>query len=259
MQEKKKNKRASVLGVVIARAGSTGLPHKNTRMLLGKPVIGYTIEAALKSRCLDQIIITSDDMKVREVASGYGVWVVGRPAELATDTAPVEWAAQYGCERAEELYGFRADVIVILYGNIPVRPDGLIDMAVESLLEDGGDSVQSYSQVGKFHPDWMVMLEDGKVKLNCPNHPHRRQDLRPMYMPNGAVLAVRRESLYRKPEDDKNHHTFLGKDRRGIVHPNSKFIVDIDELKDLYMAEGILRMLKETKEDAETKDEVILV
>jgi len=250
----------SVLGVIIARAGSTGLPGKNKRMLLGKPVIAYTIESALKSKLLDAIIVTSDDPDVREIASGYeGVWVVGRPAELATDTVPVDAAARFGCERAEELYGFHSDIVVLLYGNIPIRPDGLIDMTIEYLLTKGGDSVQTYSPVGKFHPDWMVMLEDGHVKLNCPHHPYRRQDLRPMFMPNGAVLAIKRESLYRKPEHDKDFHAFLGKDRRGVVHPESDLIVDIDTIKDLYIAEGILRMLKEQEENAAKQDKVVLV
>ncbi len=252
---------SGVLGVIIARAGSTGLPGKNKRILLGKPVISYTIESALNSKLLDAIIVTSDDADVREIASGYeDVWVTGRPAELATDTAPVDAAARFGCERAEELYGFHADIIVLLYGNIPIRPEGLIDLAVNELITKGGDSVQSYSPVGKFHPDWMVMLEEGGyVKLNCPNHPYRRQELRPMFIPNGAVLAIRRESLYRKPEHERDFHAFLGKDRRGIVHPESDLIVDIDTLKDLYIAEGILRMLKEQKVDVSGKAQAVLV
>ncbi len=255
------NKKLSgVLGVIIARAGSTGLPGKNKRMLLGKPVIAYTIEAALKSETLDAIIVTSDDADVREIANGYeGVWVTGRPAELATDTAPVDAAARFGCERAEELYGFHANIIVLLYGNIPIRPDGLIDLAVNELITKGGDSVQTYSPVGKFHPDWMITLEEGRVKLNCPNHPYRRQDLRPMFIPNGAVLAIKRESLYRKPEHEKDFHAFLGKDRRGVVHPESELIVDIDTMKDLYIAEGILRMLKEQESDVSRQGKTVLV
>ncbi len=253
-------RKSGVLGVIIARAGSRGLPGKNKRMLLGKPVIAYTIESALKSKLLDAIIVTSDDPDVQEIASRYeGVWVVGRPAELAKDTATVDSAARFGCERAEELYGFYADIVVLLYGNIPIRPDGLIDLAIEELINKGGDSVQSYSPVGKFHPDWMVMLENGRVKLNCPNHPYRRQDLRPMFIPNGAVLVMTRESLYRKPEHEKDFHAFLGKDRRGVVHPDSELIVDIDTIKDLYVAEGILRMLKEQEVDVAEQDKAILV
>jgi CMP-N-acetylneuraminic acid synthetase len=238
-------KKQNVLGVIIARGGSKGLPHKHTRLLMGKPVIAYSIEAALKSRSLDRIVVTSDDRGVLEAAEDYNVWTVDRPQELASDVATVDSAARYGADEVEKRFGFRADVIVLLYGNIPVRPDGLIDMAVEHLLFHGGDSVQSYSPVEKFHPDWMVRLEEDRVVLNCKKAIYRRQDLTPMFIPNGAVLAMTRESLYRKPEHAEDFHCFLGKDRRGVVHPQSDLIVDVDGRRDLFIAEAILRSMQE--------------
>ncbi|MFA5864641.1 MAG: acylneuraminate cytidylyltransferase family protein [Phycisphaerae bacterium] len=249
------------LGVIIARSGSKGLPGKHTRMLLDKPLIGYTIESALNSKSLDHIIVTSDDPKVQKIANDYdGVWVVGRPTDLADDKATVDSAARFGTDRAEELYGFRAEVTVLLYGNIPIRPTGLIDMAVRHLLTSGGDSVQSYTPVGKHHPDWMVRLEnDDRVVLNCKKAIYRRQDLTPMFIPNGAVLAIRRESLYRKPEHAEDFHCFLGTDRRGIVGPDSDLIVDIDERRDLYMAEAILRFIQENRENASQQAKGLLV
>jgi len=238
--------RPKVLAVIIARAGSKGLPKKHTRMLLGKPVISYTIEAAKASRSLDQTILTSDDPEILEIAKSYGIWAVGRPWELANDTATVDSAARFACDRASELYSFDADIVVILYGNIPIRPAGLIDMAVEHLIEHGGDSVQSYAPVGKWHPDWMITLQDGdRVVLNCEKPIYRRQDLRPMFMPTGAVLAITRESLYRKPAHAEDFHAFLGKDRRGVVHPDSDLIVDIDTRRDIFIAEAVLRSLQE--------------
>jgi len=248
------------LGVIIARSGSKGLPGKHTKMLLGKPLVAYSIEAALQAKRLDHIIVTSDDAEVRRIASDYGVWSVGRPSELASDTAPVDAAARFGTDRAGALCGFRAEIIVLLYGNIPIRPKGLIDMSVEHLVKYGGDSAQSYAPVGKHHPDWMVRLEDGdKVVLNCKKAIYRRQDLTPMYVPTGAVLAIRRESLYRKPEHAEDFHCFLGKDRRGFVHPDSDLIVDVDGRKDLYVAEAILRMMQENQEHATKQDSSVLV
>ncbi len=235
-----------VIGVIIARGGSQGLPGKHTRELLGKPVVQYSVEAALRSESLEEIIVTSDDPKVLEIARPHGVWVVGRPKDLANSTATVDSAARFAVDRAEEYYGFDADVIVLLYGNIPIRPDGLIDMAVNHLLEHGGSSVQSYSPVGKMHPDWMVHLQDGDhVELNCEKPIYRRQELRPMFMPNGGVLAMTRESMYSQPAHEEDFHAFLGKDRRGIVHPESHLIVDIDEERDLFIAEAILRSMQE--------------
>ena len=251
------------LGVIIARAGSKGFPGKHTKMLLDKPVVAYSIEAALESRRIDHVIVTTDDPGVQAVANKYeskGVWVVGRPADLANDTATVDSAARFGTDRAEELWGFQAAIIVILYGNIPIRPPGLIDMAVEHLVTRGGSSVQSYAPVGKHHPDWMIRLEDGdKVVLNCKKAIYRRQDLIPMFVPTGAVLAVTRESLYRKPEHDQDFHCFLGKDRRGFVHPQSDLIVDVDTRRDLFVAEAILRFLRENDQHAGKQNADLLV
>jgi CMP-N,N'-diacetyllegionaminic acid synthase len=251
--------RKQTLGVIIARAGSKGLPSKHIRMLLDKPVIAYTLEAALKAKSLDKVIVSSDDKEVCRIARNYGVEAYGRPAELCNDTATVDSAARFAVDRVEELQGFHPDAIAILYGNIPIRPDGLIDLAVNHLLETGCDSVQTYSPVGKFHPDWMIRLEEGdKVVLNCTKPIYRRQDLTPMFIPNGAVVAVTHESLYRKPANPQDFHCFLGKDRRGVVHPESDLIVDVDGRRDLYIAEAILRMIKETQNNAAEQDSPVL-
>jgi CMP-N,N'-diacetyllegionaminic acid synthase len=250
-----------VLGVIIARAGSKGLPSKHTRLLMGKPLIAYSIEAALNAKNLDHVLVTTDDMEVQQVAKQYdGVWVIGRPSELATDTATVDCAARFGTDRAEELYGFRAQVIALLYGNIPIRPPGLIDMSVAHLLVHGGSSVQSYAPVGKHHPDWMVRLEEGdKVVLNCKKAIYRRQDLTPMFVPTGAVVTMWRDSLYRKPEHAGDFHCFLGTDRRGFVHPQSDLIVDVDTQRDMFVAEAILRFMKENQANAAKQDTSLLV
>jgi len=234
----------NVLGVIIARGGSKGLPNKHLLPLLDKPVVAYSVEAALDTTLVDRVILTSDDPRIRQVAETYPIWVIDRPADLAADTATVDSACRYACDQAERLHGFRADVIVLLYGNIPIRPPGLIDMAVEHLVCQGGDSVQSYTPVGKWHPDWMVRLDGDRVILNCSKPIYRRQDLVPMFMPNGAVLAITRESLYRRPEYEGDFHAFLGKDRRGFVHPDCDLIVDIDCRRDLLLAEAILKTMQ---------------
>jgi CMP-N-acetylneuraminic acid synthetase len=254
------NGKKVTLGVIIARAGSKGLPSKHIRMLLDKPVIAYTIEAALAAKSLDKVIVCSDDSEVCRIAGTYGLEAFGRPAELCTDTATIDSAVRFAVDHMKELYGFHSSAVAILYGNIPIRPDGLIDLAVNHLLKTGCDSVQTYSPVGKFHPDWMVKLEDGdKVVLNCTKPIYRRQDLTPMFIPNGAVVAVSIESLYRKPSSPQDFHCFLGKDRRGVVHPDSDLIVDVDGRRDLFIAEAILRMIKEDRNHATQQDSPVLV
>jgi hypothetical protein len=126
--------------------------------------------------------------------------------------------------------------VVILYANVPVRPADLAGEAVRTLRQCGADSVQSYAPVGKHHPAWMIRLDDaGRVDPLMPTAPDRRQDLEPLLLPDGGVIAVRRAMLDRGPHP----HAFLGTDRRGIVTaPGS--VVDVDDAADLAVAEARL-------------------
>lgn len=227
--------RRGVLAVVIGRAGSKGVPGKNARELLGRPVISYTIDQALAAREVDRVILSTDGEAIADAARAAGVEVVMRPADLASDTATVDSAVRHAVEAS----GSDAGVVVILYGNVPIRPEGLIDRAVLRLRETGADSVQSYERPGKYHPFWMVRLgERGEVSQWEENAIYRRQDLPPAFMPDGGVIAVTRESLFRVVEGQP--HAFLGRDRRGIENPAGS-VIDIDHPVDLLVAEAILR------------------
>lgn len=233
-------------GVIIARGQNKGLPDKHLRMLMGKPMIAYTILAARAAHLLDELVLTTNDPRIAAVAEEYGVSTIRRPQSLSHDTATVDAPVRHAVETLIDTGSPKPDVVVILYGNIPVRPPGMIDAAISHLAEKGGDSVQSYSPVGKFHPDWMVRMEDDdRVVLNNPKPIYRRQDLTPMYIPNGAVVAVTYESLFCQPEGPEDFHAFLGRDRRGFVPDNAEQIVDVDVLGDMYLAEAILRSINE--------------
>ena len=78
-------------GFIFARGGSKGVPHKNIRLLCGKPLIAYAITAGLASGCIDKMIVSTDSKEIAEIAQKYGAEVPFlRPAELATDCSP-EW------------------------------------------------------------------------------------------------------------------------------------------------------------------------
>src|SRR5262245_10521511 len=132
----------TVLGVILARAGSKGLPDKCVRSLLDRPVIDYTFDHVTASRSLTASVLTTDSEPAKEIARRRGIEVIDRPAELAIDTATVDAAARHAVEEWERKHGESVDVVVLLYGNIPVRADGLIDRAVEHLQCTGADSVR---------------------------------------------------------------------------------------------------------------------
>jgi N-acylneuraminate cytidylyltransferase len=222
------------LAVVIGRAGSKGLPRKNALPVAGVPMIARTIRFARASRSIGRVVVSTDGDEIAAIARDEGAEVVLRPAALASDTATVDSAVRHAVESLAAGEG----IVVILNGNVPVRPADLADRAVARLVETGADSVQSYYRVGKTHPYWMSRLDGaGRVAQFVENRIYRRQELPPLFMPDGGVIAVRRESLFDVREGEP--HAFFGRDRRGIETAEGE-VVDVDTAVDLAVAEAIL-------------------
>jgi CMP-N-acetylneuraminic acid synthetase len=227
------------LGVILARAGSVGLPGKHLLPLLGRPVIEYTLDHAAAARRLSRVVATTDCPGVRRIGLERGITVLDRPARLAGSDASVQDVMLDAMDRVEA-DGFAADALVVLYGNVPVRGEGVIDRAIELLEKTGCDSVRSFCPVGKWHPAWMSTMEGDVVKALTPGSIHRRQDLTPLFLHDGAVVAVSRRSMLRGREFPGDPHAFFGVDRRGILTEPGK-TVEIDHRRDLYWAEAVLR------------------
>ncbi len=231
----------NVLGVILARAGSVGLANKHLLPLLGRPVIDYTFAHASSSRWLSHVVVSSDCPDVRRLATSSGFEAIERPPQLATSDASVQDVMLHALvtlEAADPVHCFEA--LVVLYGNVPVRGEGVIDRAIQILADTGCDSVRSFCPVGKWHPAWMSELEDGRVKPLHPNSIHRRQDLTPTYLHDGAVVAVSRASMLRGRDCPSDPHAFFGIDRRGFLTGAGE-TVEIDERRDLFWAEAVLR------------------
>lgn len=231
------------VAVILARAGSKGLPDKCVLPLCGRPVVAYTIEHAKSSRCIDHVLLTTDSTPIRRIARRHGVDVIERPQELADDTATVDAAARHAITEYERERGAVADVVVLLYGNVPVRAPDIIDRVVEHLVESGATSVRTVAPIGRHHPDWVHHLDDDRLRQFRPNSVYRRQDLEPLYYHDGAVAAVTRSSLFsRRAQSDPQG--FWGADCRAIVQEPAD-TVDIDELADFYYAEALIRLRSE--------------
>jgi len=227
------------LAVIMARAGSKGLPDKCSLPLCGRPLISYTIGHAQEARLVNAIVLTTDSAAAKSVGQAAGIQVIDRPAELAGDSASVVDTVRHAVEAHECQTGQKVDVVVILYGNIPVRAPGVVDRCVDHLIRTGCDSVRTVAPVTKQHPDWIHRLEGDKLVQFRPNTIHRRQDLEPLYYHDGAVIAVKRDNLF-IPEAFENPHGFFGHDRRAVVQ-NPEDAVDVDTRVDLFLAEAILR------------------
>lgn len=224
------------LAVILARAGSKGLPEKNALPLAGRPMIAYTIEAALAAARVDAVCVTTDLPSAGAVALEMGVSVIDRPAHLASDTATVDAAARHAVDCWED-GGQHVESVALLYGNVPVRPPNIIDQAIARLVQTGADSVRSVRPVSKQHPDWLHRLDDDRMVPFRKNAIYRRQDLEPLYYHDGAVVAVTRSALFRV--DPSDPHAFLGNDRRAVISRGGP-TVDVDSGEDLALAETIL-------------------
>jgi len=226
--------------VVIARRGSKGLPNKAMQPLLGKPLVGWACGHALAAKRIDHVCLSTDGTQIANVGKHLGIDVFYRPPELATDTATVDAAVRHAVTRLEEQLGETVTHVAILYGNIPLRPDNLVDRAIEKLTDTGCDSVQSVCPVEKNHPLWMKKVagrSGDELLMYEPNRVYRRQDLPPVYMLDGGVLAMTRRSLF--TVNEREPHAFLGKDRRAVTtRPGD--VVDVDTDLDLCYARALL-------------------
>jgi N-acylneuraminate cytidylyltransferase len=228
------------LGVILARAGSNGLRNKHTLDLLGRPVVAYTFDHAREATRLAQVLVSSDCPHVLRLARLAGLHTIVRPAPLATADASVQAAMLHAMHAHERETSLKFDAFVVLYGNVPARPAGAIDRAIELLDASGCDSVRSFCPVGKWHPAWMSKLDGDRVRTLVPGSIHRRQDLEPLFLHDGGVVAVSRSSLLRGEQTPDDPHAFFGNDRRGIEVESGE-TVEIDCPRDFHLAEAVLR------------------
>ncbi len=230
----------NTLGVILARSGSVGLPNKHLRLLMGRSVVEYSFVHALAAMRLSKVVASTDCHGVKLLAQSYGIGTISRPAELATGDASVQDVMLHAMETVEKNSEFVADALVVIYGNVAVRGDGVIDASISLLEKTGCDSVRTFCPVGKWHPAWMSKLDGDKVEALQAGSIHRRQDLAPLFLHDGAAVAVSRASMLRGKSSPGDPHAFFGEDRRGIQTGVGETI-EIDHLRDLFWAEAVLR------------------
>ena len=136
-----------VLAVIIGRAGSKGLPRKNALMVADAPMIAHTIRFARASSTIDRVIVSTDGDEIAQIAADEGVEVFMRPESVSHDTATVDSAVRHAVTAS----GSRAEIVVILYANVPVRPANLADRAIAQLRESlfAVDEAQPHAFFGR--------------------------------------------------------------------------------------------------------------
>ncbi len=228
-------KKEIIVAIITARGGSKGIPRKNLHTILGRPLIAYTIQAALQAGTITRTIVSTDDEAIADVSRRYGAEVpFRRPWHLATDTATSLAVLQHALTYLAEKEGELADLVVCLQPTSPLRSAEDIDRAVNLCLDSGADSVVSVCRV-KHHPYWMKKIVNGKVwsLMNGSEDLYtRRQDLPPVYRLNGALYVTRTKVLLEE-------NRMLGKHTVPYIMPEEKSL-DIDTPLDLQIAELLL-------------------
>lgn len=225
----------NILCVIPARGGSKGLRNKNIRPIFGKPLIAYTIEAALQSRLIDKIVVSTDDEKIAKVSRKYKIQVIKRPKKYATDLAPIEYALRHAVRYLEEEEDYAPDIVVWLQANIPIRKKGQIDKVIRKLLSSGADSATTVYPVSQF-PQWMkIMDKDRFLSPLFPNvKEYRRQDVKEMYLLDGAIVAIKMRVLM-STAYMKGAHVYMGKKIAGFIQ-DKKYTIEVDDKESLNLA-----------------------
>ena len=197
-------KKRNCLAVILARGGSKGIKQKNIKKINNHPLISYSIYAALKSKYIEKIIVSSDSNKIRNVAKIYGAEApFKRPKILSGDKVPSVTALKHAVIETEKIYKRKFDYIIELPCVSPLRDHTDVDKAVEILIEKKYDSVISYVNTGEKHPTRLKRIKNNIVTNFCKDYPEpdigsRRQDFEECYIRNGAIYAMTRKTLIEK-------------------------------------------------------------
>lgn len=219
----------NILGIIPARVGSKGIPRKNIRMLAGKPLIAWTIEAAKQARLLSKVVVSSENEEILNIAREHGVETITRPPELATDDA---LTIDVVCH-ALQTYGTSFDAICLLQPTCPLRMAADIDEAIDKFNWSAFVSLISVVSVGSMHPLRMKRITLSGQVINYIDQGFEdmrpRQQLPPVYIRCGSIYIATSQLVM-------NGHTLVG-GNVGYVITTSDRAINIDTLDDFERAE----------------------
>lgn len=224
-----------LLAIVPARGGSKRLPRKNLLTLGGKPLIAWSLEAAIESGCFVDVMVSTDNSEIAESARAHGALVPWlRPAELASDTARSIDVVLHALDWYEREFG-TVNGLMLLQPTSPFRSAATIKKAAASFLDLGADAPVVSVSPAKNHPAWTFSLEGSQMQPFCgwEGLKLRSQDLPPAYTLNGAIYVS-------TPTRLRDTHSFYAQDMHALVMSDLAESLDIDTAEDW---ERALRLL----------------
>lgn len=232
---------SEVIAIIPARGGSKRIPNKGIIPFNGKPMIAWTIEAALTSGVFDKVIVSTDSELIAETAQQFGASVPFLRKSHFDDISPVSEATISALDQAEAHYNESYDTVIQLMSNCPLRGADEIKVAYENFVIKNLRFQISCFQFHWMNPWWAASLDhDGLPKVLFPEAlKQRSQDLPDLFCPTGAIWIAKTNAL-------RNANTFYGEDHRYFpMHWIPA--MDIDTPEDLLMANAFLSLKKEVK------------
>ncbi|MFA5340050.1 MAG: acylneuraminate cytidylyltransferase family protein [Candidatus Omnitrophota bacterium] len=241
---KGKDGKSGMIGVIHARGGSKRVPFKNIALLGGKPLVSYMIKAALGSKYLNRVIVSTDHPEIKRISLEYGAEVpFTRPPKLAED-CPSEWVTRHAVEFVEAQEGGKIDIVVTMQPTAPFCTGYDIDRCVELLLNDPDITSAFSAKVITERPEWMFLFKENSradlfLKGEIKGGRGISQELPKLAIPNGGIYATRRDTLF-------DEGVIISKRTAVHIMPFEKS-VDIDEAIDLEFANLLMKKQAQNK------------
>lgn len=215
------------IAIIPARGGSKGIPRKNIRLLADKPLIAYSINAALNSKYINKVIVSTDDDEIAEISRIYGAEVINRPKILAQDDIPLDPVIYHAVNYIEKKENTKYDLVITIQPTSPLLKSQTVDRAIDIVINGGYDTL--ISVINATHLYW---IKKGDTFVSINNERKNRQYLEPIYKEVGAILISKREVITENNRIGRNIYLFELPKAEGI---------DIDTYEDMLLAENILR------------------
>ena len=227
-----------ILAITLARGGSKGVRKKNIRKIAGYPLIYYTIKEALKSKLINQYIVSTDDIDIQKISIKYGAEAPFlRPKKFSNDKATSVSALKHCVTWAEKKYKIKYDIVVELMCTNPLKNSYDIDTVLKKIIKTKADSVIAIHRILDQHPLRVKKIKNDKIIDFCfkEKKESRRQDLKPFaYLRSGSIYALNRNYLMKKNE------RYGSKNSKPYILPENR-VINIDSEFDFLLAESIIK------------------
>lgn len=225
------------LAIVPARVGSKGLKKKNIKELCGKPLLYWSIDAGLKSKYIDEIMVTTDDHQIAEVAKKYGAKVPFiRPKFLAKDNTSSFDVIEHAIDYYKRFQKKEFDYVVLLEPTSPLRESIDIDNSIEKLINSSAYSIVGISKTESQNPSFLV-LKNKQSYISGYENPNikviRRQKIKSVYFLEGSIYISRTDVLLNKKSF--YHDKTLGYEMQKYKS------LEIDDIYDFVMIEALMK------------------